>query len=172
LEKSVADRREYLASFRGSYRLLIRFRGTERGVLLEKSADAIRVLPIDGDFTQDCDLVYMTRLTYVKWALTQPYGDEILFVGSGGIFRYASEQQAKRNIHRELITVLRASQQAPARRPETLFSAGKAVKRMLKRVLGRKEVDLYDLGEWTVRTTFAAVAPLGAGNADAIRRGQ
>ena len=156
LEKSVADRREYLASFQGSYRILIRFRGTERGVLLEKSADAIRVVPTDGDFTQDCDLVYTTRLTYVRWALTQPYGDEILFVGSGGIFRYASEQQAKRNIHRELITVLRASQQAPVRRPETRLGAWKAVKQMLKRVLGRKEVDLYDLGEWTVRTTFAA----------------
>jgi hypothetical protein len=156
LEKSVAARCEYLTSFRGNYRLLIRFRGAEQGVLLEKASGAIRVIPTNAQSTEDYDLVYTTRLTYVRLALTQPYGDEILFVGSGGIFRYPSERQAKRNIHRELIIVLRASQNAPLRRPETLCGAWHVVKQMLKRVLGRKELDLYDLGEWTVRKTPAA----------------
>jgi hypothetical protein len=156
LEKSIAARREYLASFRGNYRLLIRFRGTEQGVLLEKSSGAMRVIPTNAQSTEDYDLVYTTRLTYVRWALTQPYGDEILFVGSGGIFRYPSERQAKRNIHRELITVLRASQDPPLRRAENLSGTWHVIKQMLKRVLGRKDLDLYDLGEWTVRKTPTA----------------
>jgi hypothetical protein len=156
LEKSIADRSEYLASFHGDYRLLIRFRGSHHGIVLDKSTAGLRVAPTHVESTEEYDLVYTTRLPYVKWALTRPYGDEILFVGSGGVFRYPSEQQARRNLHRELMVVLRATKSAPVRRLELGSGPVHTFKRMLKRVLGRQELDLYDLKEWTVRKTPSA----------------
>ena len=53
------------------------------------------------------DVVYTTRLPYLKWSYTEPYGDEILFVGSGGLFEYNEQSKAKENLHRELVHVLK-----------------------------------------------------------------
>jgi len=100
--------------------------------------------------TDGYDLVYTTRLAYLRWALTRPYGDEILFVGSGGIFRYADPAHARRNLHRELISLLRAQEGPPPRRHGSRSSLIFNAKKTIKRMLGAAAADLYDLHEWTV----------------------
>ena len=62
------------------------------------------------------DVVYTTRLPYLKWSYTEPYGDEILFVGSGGLFEYNEQSKAKENLHRELVHVLKRRDRPPSPR--------------------------------------------------------
>ena len=142
---------EYLASFDGDYRFLIRLRNSELGISVEKSGCRLSVTRRQATSDQHFDLVYTTRLAYLKWALTEPYGDEILFVGSGGVFEYSERHTAKKNLHRELIQLIR--KQAPPTRPRsgTRSWVVFAAKTFVKRVLGRQaDPDLYDLVEWTV----------------------
>jgi hypothetical protein len=56
--------------------------------------------------TKGCDVIFSTRLPYLKWALTSD-GNEILFVGSGGIFEYSQRSKVKTNVHREIIHLIR-----------------------------------------------------------------
>jgi len=44
------------------------------------------------------------------------YGHEILFVGSGGVFRYDRADDAKRNLHREFVVMLTPHQSCPRSR--------------------------------------------------------
>jgi hypothetical protein len=96
------------------------------------------------------DVTYTTRLAYLKWSLTRPYGDEILFVGSGGIFHYADRAKARRNLHRELMTLLARRERPP---PPRYGSSSRLVynaKQLVKKAMGRPDKDLYDLETWTV----------------------
>jgi hypothetical protein len=95
-------------------------------------------------------VIYTTRLSYLKWSLTMPYGEEILFVGSGGVFEYTDAAQAQQNLHRQLMLLLDNQTQAPSSRFGTSCRLVHTTKRRLKRLLGRGEQDLYDLGSWIV----------------------
>jgi hypothetical protein len=72
-----------------------------------------------------------------------------------GVFRYPSSGKLS-GIFIASSWSLRATESAPVRRPEAVSGPVPAVKRMLKRALGRNEPDLYDLEEWAVRNTPSA----------------
>lgn len=141
----------YLRSFDGDYRFLIRLRNSVRGIVVQKRGDALSVVSHQPVPEEHFDLVYTTRLAYLRWALTQPFGDEILFVGSGGIFEFPDQATARTNIHRELIDLIRMRQGPVRQRLGMLRRVLQAAKRIVKRLLGRRpDVDLYDVVEWTV----------------------
>lgn len=95
------------------------------------------------------DLIYTTRLPYLHWSLTTEYGHEILFVGSGGIFDYPDQERMSRNLHRELMVMMRRQDTARPPRPDQSGVSAK-LKGAVKKLLGMQSDDLYDLGRWTV----------------------
>ena len=150
LERNLNMCAEYLRSYEGNYSVLIRLRDGKCGFCFKKNGRELSVTPLQVTAMEGHDLVYTTRLPYLESALTRPYEDEILFVGSGGVFEYAQESSARRNLHRELIPLLR-QQDTPM--PSRYGNHSRAVftaKQRIKRMLGRTGPDLYDLGEWTV----------------------
>ena len=150
LRDNVETCRMYLRGHEGDYRFLIRFRNTSLGISIDKDGDQLSVTSIPVHSAAGFDLVYTTRLAYLKWALTRPFGDEILFVGSGGIFEYTRQADARRNLHREFMPLLRKHAHPLRSRFGSRPRAWSKAKRLVRRVLGRPHEDLYDLGEWTV----------------------
>ena len=96
------------------------------------------------------DIVFTTRFAYLRRTLVTQHGHEVIFVGSGGIFAYRDRRQADRNLHHEMRPLLCRLERAPPSRwgdqPKWLYDA----KRLIKRLIGRQEQDLYDLAAWTV----------------------
>ena len=142
---------EYLKSYHGDYQFLIRFRNSQFGIHIEKRGASldlttIQVRPAE---TAEYDVIYTTRLPYFKWSLTEPYGDEILFVGSGGIFEYSHWSKAKQNLHRELMHLLKRRDGPPQPRYGTSSQLVYKAKKAIKQLIGRREQDLYDLATWT-----------------------
>lgn len=139
---------EYLSSYDRDYRFLIRFRNSELGIHIEKRGQSLSLAPTRATSDQGYEVAFTTRIPYLKWTLTRQYGDEILFVGSGGIFEYFQCAKTKTNLHRELIHLLRKNAPPPvtAKHSRIVYKA----KQLIKRVLGRTDVDLYDLNAWTV----------------------
>jgi hypothetical protein len=142
--------RTYLQSYPQDYRFLIELHGSTQGFVIEKRGANVRVDVAPIVAHDGFDVVYRTRLPYLKWVFTMPYGDELLFVGSGGIFRYASRERALHNIHRELKVLLTRQDRALAARPDAPNRVVASIKRSIKRAIGKDEADLYDLGQWTV----------------------
>lgn len=141
----------YLAAYEGDYRFLIRFRNGTSGIRIEKRGPRLSLDVVPGNGMTGYDVAYTTRLPYLKGALTRPFGDELLFVGSGGVFEYAEQAQARRNLHRELMHLLRSDATPPASRGPRKSGLVYRAKQIVKRLLGRRpEPDLYDLGVWTV----------------------
>ena len=72
---------DYLRTYDGDYRFLIRFRNSAFGIRIEKKQrEEIRLTTVQtesGDVLE-YDVIYTTRLSYLKWSYTEPYGDEIL----------------------------------------------------------------------------------------------
>jgi hypothetical protein len=147
----------YLASYPRDYRLLIRFRNARHGIAVEKEGATISVATVDaGDPQAHYDLTYTTRCPYLRWSLTKPYGDEILFVGSGGVFEYATTADMRDALHRELRTLLVRRTMPPE--PRTVSP----IRQWVKRFLGRQGRSLYDLEEWTVFDASAVTVPARA----------
>lgn len=153
LQQNVDLCQAYLASFKHDWRFLIELRNSRDAICVEKrgSTITIRATDLDADPRPDAyDLRYTVRAAYLKLSLTQPYGNEILFVGSGGVFHYASRTASRLNLHGELITILRRHTEAkPSRysaQPKWLHDT----KQLVKKALGRKESNLYDLSHWSV----------------------
>jgi L-ascorbate metabolism protein UlaG (beta-lactamase superfamily) len=144
--------RDYLLSYEGNYRFLIRFRNGDAGLLIEKQGRRLDLKKIDtGEGALPAfDVMYTTRLQYLRNSLAQRYGDEILFVGSGGIFEYANRELASRNLHREFQVVLRKPGKTRLRRYGNSSKHVYKLKQAVKRALGRKSENLYDLNTWTV----------------------
>lgn len=142
--------RAYLESCPEDYRFLIEVHGASGGFVVEKRAAHVVVDIAPTAAPAGFDLVYRTRLPYLKWVFTMPYGDELLFVGSGGIFRYASRERALHNVHRELKVLLTPQDRLLPPRGDTPNRAVASIKRAIKRAIGKDEADLYDLGAWTV----------------------
>ena len=88
------------------YRFLVRFRNYATGISIVKRGADVVIEPEPSPKSEACDVTYITRLQYIKWSLSSQYGHEILFVGSGGIFEYASQAKARENVHRELAVML------------------------------------------------------------------
>jgi hypothetical protein len=151
LRRNVERFRGHLESFPGSYRVLILFRGTETALVVEKAGSRVSVKPIERAQVrpEDYDLVYRTRVSYLRNSLATPFGHEVLFVGSGGIFEYTRASGVKSNLHREVMVIVDGSA-TPVPRLTGARRYLHAFKQLVKRVLGRQEVGLYDLAAWTV----------------------
>jgi Beta-lactamase superfamily domain len=143
--------RPYLAGYPEDYRILIRFRGAPQGIIIEKRATELRAELVDDSAAAgNCNLTFTTRLPYLRMSLSTQYGNETLFVGSGCLLDYPSREQARRNLQRELSVMLRRQEHALTPRPKSPNRLIVAAKRAIKRLLGRREVDLYDVVTWTV----------------------
>jgi L-ascorbate metabolism protein UlaG (beta-lactamase superfamily) len=152
LDANIAACCEYLESFAGRYRLLIRFRNGAAAIEILKTGDRIdtMLVPEDGLDERRYDVTYITRLGYLRQSLTTDFGYEILLVGSGGIFRYADPSRVRANLHGELITMMRHHVRAPAARPRGVRRAIRRLKQAVKAVLRRRDGDMYELERWTV----------------------
>ena len=150
LEQNLAAWGDYLLDFPDDYRFLIRFRGGDHGIAVIKRGRKILLQEMRTINALDYDVIYTTRVSYLKWAMTQAFGDEILFVGSGGIFEFRDQRDAIRNLHRELIHLLKKpdSKKSVRRKLKPYFF--RRSKEVVKKLLGRQEMDLYDLATWTV----------------------
>jgi hypothetical protein len=146
LRQNLERCRQYLESGKHDYRVLIRFRSSSAGLLLTKEGRDITITTAGPDVLPTCDLIYTTRLAYLRWALTRKYGHEILFVGSGGVFEYLDNCAVAMNLHQEVIHLLRGEVR-PARVKPGLVAH---VKRLVKWALRVKQSNLYDLRTWTV----------------------
>lgn len=142
---------EHLKSYDGEYRFLIRFRNSQLGIRIEKRGSDLNLTTVQMRTTDplEYDVIYTTRLPYLKWSLTEPYGDEILFVGSGGIFAYSHLSKAKQNLHRELMHLLKRRDGPPQPRYGTSSKLIYDAKKVIKQLIGRRDQDLYDLATWT-----------------------
>jgi hypothetical protein len=150
LRANAATCHGYLRELARDYRFLVQFRNFGAAIEIIKRGAQIEVSAVHDPGPESYDIVYVTRLHYVRWSLTTPHGHEILFVGSGGIFKYTNAADAKRNLHRELTVILTPHDACPPSRfgsdPRWLYR----LKRIVKTLLGRRPRDLYDLAAWTV----------------------
>ncbi|MFC5459249.1 MBL fold metallo-hydrolase [Massilia niabensis] len=150
--------RDYLLSYERNYRFFIRFRNSDAGILIEKRGRHLELKQIDtkdGDLPA-FDVMYTTRLQYLRNSLEQRYGNEILFVGSGGIFEYADRESAGKNLHREFQVLLRKPGKTRLRRYGNSLKPVYKLKQAVKRMLGHKSENLYDLNAWTVYASQVA----------------
>lgn len=141
----------YLESFPHDYRVAIIFRNGDKAIVWTKRGGTIELGVASRDEAhRNANLIVTTRFAYLKWALTRPHGDEILFVGSGVLFDYPSRDAAKLDLHLEFMRLVRG-QAFPAHRSVSKMQAWnyrlkQAVKRLLRR---QQDQDLYDLLAWT-----------------------
>ena len=138
----------YLQEYRGDYRFLLQFRNFPDAIAIVKRGRSIEVSRTAAAAPGPWNVTYVTRLHYVRWSFNSRFGHEILFVGSGGIFRYADPADARRNLHRELAVVLVPRDRSPASRYGDNSPLLYRLKRIVNRFLGRQPKDLYDLGTW------------------------
>jgi len=143
----------YLQEYKGNYRFLIRFRNHLNGISIIKINDDITISENSDSLVSSYDLIYITRAHYLKSSLTSKYGNEILFVGSGGIFEYTDNSKVKLNLHRELTEMLKSHDSPPISRYGDNSHFMYWLKQKIKALLGQKPAnisDLYDLEAWTV----------------------
>jgi hypothetical protein len=152
LEENIRRCLHYLRGYARDYRCLIELRGAELGIEVTKRGESIAVLstPVGRRRPQGYDLVYRTRIAYLRQSLTTTYGHETLFVGSGGIFEYLDRATARSGLHREIMVMLRPADQAPPARVGGRAGMLGMARRVARRLLGRAGQDLYDLERWTV----------------------
>ncbi len=152
LADNVALCRRYLQEFPGDYQCRIALRNAASGILVSKQGDRIEVVTLKPeDMTRRrFDLTVRTRASYLRRALTTPYGHEVLFVGSGIVFDYADRRRVRENLHGEISALLRQRTAPPRSRwgdqPKFLYDIKTRVKALVK----PRETDLYDLDHWTV----------------------
>lgn len=152
LQGVLDTQRDFLLGYEGNYRFLIRFRNSDAGMLVEKRGRHLGLerIKMEGGRLPPFDVMYTTRLQYLRNSLAERYGNEILFVGSGGIFEYADRAAASRNLHREFQVLLRKPGKTRLRRYGNSSKPVYKLKQAVKRMLGHKSENLYDLDAWTV----------------------
>jgi hypothetical protein len=143
---------EYLKTFSGDYKVLLIFRNSEQGIAVAKIGKRFttQIVSAQQSDTSDYDVTFTTRLSYFKRSLDSPHGNEIMFVGSGCVFDFPDREIVKRKIHNEIRHIVRHHASCP---PPRYGNSGPLVhtsKQLVKRILGRREEDLYDLWDWTV----------------------
>jgi|HubBroStandDraft_6_1064221.scaffolds.fasta_scaffold02526_7 hypothetical protein len=146
---SICD--DYLRTFPGSYNWLLRLRNSERAICVSKAGKKISVSTVSGEARnpKEYDLIFTTRLSYLKRSLDSKYGNEIMFVGSGCLFEFPDAEIVSRDIHVEVRHIVQQHEACP---PPRYGSSSPFVfhsKQLVKRILGMRKVDLYDLENWT-----------------------
>lgn len=136
------------------FRFLLRFRSLDQGIEVVRRGTTIDISKVDVPDDASYDVVMTTRAHYLRASLTTPYGNEILFVGSGVQFRYSRPELVPLNLHRYLMRLSRL--QGPAQAANAPETTVQRLKRRVQGLLRPREPDLYDLATWTVfegRTT-------------------
>src|SRR5262249_33705841 len=151
MHKNVTLCSKYLAEFNGNYRILILLKGGDLGIDINKIGANVAVGIADEPIDRSqFDLVFTTRFSYLRRALTTPYGHEVIIVGSGGKWQYPTQAAVATNLHEELAVIIRKRTVPPTSRygdqPRWLYE----LKMIIKRLLGMPVKDLYDLMDWTV----------------------
>lgn len=145
LEQNIERHREYLGTFAGDYRVLFCFHNSDKAFAVVKRGDRLKVhtVAVPAEPVKDSDLIYTTRLSYLRRSLTTRFGAETLFVGSGGVFEYSEATQVARNIHEEVTVMVSMGGPSASRRR-------KNIKKFIKGIVNRSEFDLYNLNRWTI----------------------
>lgn len=150
LRENVTTCRRYLAEHGGNYSILVTLNGAAEAISIAKHGASIDVQVVPLPAAAQPDLIFTTRYSYLRRALTTPYGHETIFVGSGGIWSYRDRGVAAAHLHRELAVLLRKQITPPRSRfgeqPPWLYQA----KQKIARAMGRRPNTLYDLAAWTV----------------------
>lgn len=152
LQKNIDLCQRYFSAFDQDYRFLIKCHNASHAIDITKNGADITLGTIAEDklIKHDYDVIYTTRLSYLKLSLSTKYGHEILFVGSGGIFEYKDKRDVGRRLNKELMVMMERQEECPSSRdnqpPEIVLIA----KRIIKKLLGIKDQDLYDLQQWTI----------------------
>src|SRR5215471_3366804 len=100
---------DYFAGYPDDYRCLIRIKGASTGIEVAKRGAHVMATETDGALSdaRPYDVVYRTRALYLRQSLVTPYGHEVLFVGSRGIFASFRVGSVGPGVHREMMTMAR-----------------------------------------------------------------
>jgi hypothetical protein len=151
LEHNICVCRAFLYEYSGDYRFLLVLRDRTWALQILKQRSEIHVNLVDADTIPraEHDVIMTSTFAYLRRSLTHDYGAEILFVGSGCLIEYTDRQRIKENLHEELAILIAKRRDPPKSRfgdqPKWLFQ----IKSIAKALLGRHELDLYDLQAWT-----------------------
>src|SRR5215813_877717 len=109
LKANITKGAAYFAGYMGDYRSLIEIKGAAAAIVVVKRGPAVYVTVSDGPKGKGdpYDVVYHTRASYLRQSLLTPYGHEVLFVGSGGIFEFPRVAAVSSGVHREMMTMVR-----------------------------------------------------------------
>jgi len=152
LRENIAVCEPYLKTYAGNYRCLIELRNSPQAIEISKAGEKVsaEIVAAGARPRKEYDLVFTTRLSYLRRSLSEDFGHEIIFVGSGGIFEYNDAAKVGSAVHREMVHIV----QKHARCPNPRYGdSGRLVyqsKQFVKNLLGMTEEDLYDLQKWTV----------------------
>ena len=150
LENNLGVCDPYLRTFSGDYKVLLRFRNSQQGIVVEKSKRKISArLATSTNDSGIYDVIFTSRLSYLRRSLDSPYGNEIMFVGSGCLFDFPDREIISRRIHEEIRHIVQYHHAAPSPRYGGTNPLVHKSKQLVKRALGIQEDDLYDLEQWT-----------------------
>jgi hypothetical protein len=154
LQRNLEVCEPFLTTYSGSYRFLIRIRNSAQGIEVSKSRGKIaaQIISDPRDQGKDYDLIFTSRMSYLQRSLDSKYGNEILFVGSGCLFEFPDVEAVSRRVHEEVRHIVRRHDACPPPRYGASSPLTYKSKELVKRLLGMKTPNLYDLYEWTVFT--------------------
>lgn len=152
LEHNLRVCEDFLQTFPGNYRALLRFRNSEKGIAVSKAGRKLeaQIVNVGGNNPDTYDLVFTTRVPYLKRSLDSPYGNEVMFVGSGCLFDFPNAEIISGGVHAEVRRIVRQHTACPPPRYGNSSAFVHKVKQAAKKALGTTEADLYDLERWTV----------------------
>lgn len=150
LQRKIALCSDYLREFPGDYRAVIEIAEADEAILIAKRRDRVEAGLVRRAEAVARDITFQTKFGYLRRALTEEHGHEVLFVGSGCQFEYSSRDRLADKLHQEISVLLNARATAPRSRygdqPKWLYQA----KRGIKRLTGRLPRDPYALEDWLV----------------------
>lgn len=149
LDQKVALYGDYLREFRDDYRIVIEITGADQAITIAKHGDTIETALVDHGAAGVRDLTFRTKFGYLRRALTEAFGHEVLFVGSGCEFIYHDRRRLSEALHRELKVLLNAQSTPPSSRygdqPKWLYDLKMSVKRLTGSLARGRGLD-----EWLV----------------------
>ena len=150
LDRNIALCLQYLQECPLAYKFIIELRGAQKVIVVKKDKSGIQthLVDIDAPSNQSFDVKMTSKVGYLQRSLTKPYGDEILFVGSGCRFVYQSADLAKMNVHNELKIMVSHHEAPPRSRYGDQSRLLYEIKTAIKALFGRRTSNLYDLGAW------------------------
>lgn len=155
ISKNLETCGQYLCELKKNYRFLIEFSGNDAAIEIAKTGDRLTAFGVKiSDINKaDYGVVFQTKYAYLRRALSHEFGHEVLFVGSGGVFKYRSRAEADANLHAELMLLLRTHNSPPTSRfgdqSKLVYQLKVTVKKALGILLRRPAtIDLYDNRQW------------------------